>query len=263
VGQLARTPPRPRVVGSSRELTHYRAVVLVTVAPRRYLGPMNATYLVTGASRGLGAEFVRQLREQGHSVVAAVRDPDSARDATRAGATVTRLDVDRPDTFDAFAGGLDAPVDVLVHNAGIAAGGASLGSLTADAMERVFRTNVFGPALLTKALLPRLRQGTRKLVVHVSSGLGSLASTPGGFSYAYCASKSALNMLTVLLHQELSGSGFTVVSLDPGWNRTDMGGAAAPLDPAVTVRSMVAMLERLGPGDSGKFLGWDGLGRQW
>src|SRR5258706_16397916 len=56
--------------------TDPRAVVLVSVVPRRYLGPMNATYLVTGASRGLGAEFVRQLREQGHSVVAAVRDPD-------------------------------------------------------------------------------------------------------------------------------------------------------------------------------------------
>jgi NAD(P)-dependent dehydrogenase (short-subunit alcohol dehydrogenase family) len=67
--------------------------------------------------------------------------------------------------------------------------------------------------------------------VNVSSGLGSLAATPGGFSYAYCISKAALNMLTVLLHRELSGDGFTVVSLDPGWNRTDMGGRDAPLDP--------------------------------
>src|SRR5262249_48598940 len=150
---------------------------------------MADTYLVTGASRGLGAEFVRQLRRRGHTVLAAVRDPE------KAGADVVRLDVDRPETFDAFARGLDPPLDALVNNAGIAAEDASLRSLSPALMERVFRTNVAGPALLTKALLPLLRRSRRKLVVNVSSGLGSHASTPGGFSYAYCASKSALNML--------------------------------------------------------------------
>jgi NAD(P)-dependent dehydrogenase (short-subunit alcohol dehydrogenase family) len=224
---------------------------------------MSARYLVTGASRGLGAEFVRQLRARDHDVVAAVRDPDTAGDAVRAGAKVVRLDVDRPDTFEASAGSLDGPVDVLINNAGIVGRDASVRSLDPETMARVYRTNVAGPALLTRALLPALRRGRRKLVVHVSSGLGSLASTPGGFSYAYCSSKAALNMLTVLMHRELSGEGFTVVSLDPGWNRTDMGGAEAPLDPVETVGSMVALLERLGPGDSGKFIGYDGQPRPW
>ena len=82
---------------------------------------MADTYLITGASRGLGAEFVRQLRRAGHIVIAAVRDPGSARDAARTGATVVQLDVTRPDTFDAFARSLSAPVDVLVNNAGDAA----------------------------------------------------------------------------------------------------------------------------------------------
>jgi NAD(P)-dependent dehydrogenase (short-subunit alcohol dehydrogenase family) len=224
---------------------------------------MSHTYLVTGASRGLGAEFARQLRERGHTVFAAVRDPSAAGEAARAGAKVVRLDVDRPETFDTFARTLDAPLDVLVNNAGIAADDASLQSLTADTMDRVFRTNVIGPALLTKALLPLLRRGNRKVVVNVSSGLGSLAATPGGFSYAYCASKSALNMLTVLMHRELAGDGLTVVSLDPGWNRTDMGGAAAPLDPTDSVRAMVAILDRLRPAESGMFLGYDGQQRPW
>jgi NAD(P)-dependent dehydrogenase (short-subunit alcohol dehydrogenase family) len=97
----------------------------------------------------------------------------------------------------------------------------------------------------------------------MSSSLGSLAISPGGFSYAYCSSKAALNMLTVLMHRELSGDGFTVLSLDPGWNRTDMGGAEAPLDPAETVAGMIALLERVGPGDSGKFIGYDGQPRPW
>src|SRR5262245_5426958 len=224
---------------------------------------MSHAYLITGASRGLGAEFVRQLRERGHNVFAAVRDPSAAGEAARAGAKVVRLDVDRPETFETFARTLDAPVDVLVNNAGIAADDVSLHSLTADTMERVFRTNVFGPALLTKALLPLLRRGNRKVVVNMSSGLGSLAATPGGFSYAYCASKTALNMLTVLMHRELAGDGITVVSLDPGWNRTDMGGAAAPLDPTDSVRAMVGILDRLRPAQSGRFLGYDGRQRPW
>jgi NAD(P)-dependent dehydrogenase (short-subunit alcohol dehydrogenase family) len=224
---------------------------------------MASTYLITGASRGLGAEFVRQLRERGHTVVAAVRDPEKAHDAAGSGAKVAQLDVDRPETFDGFARRLDAPVDVLVNNAGVAGDDASLQSLASDAMERVFRTNVIGPALLTKALVPLLRRGRRKVVVNISSSLGSLASTSGGFSYAYCASKAALNMLTVLMHKELSGDGFTVVSLDPGWNRTDMGGTAAPLAPSDTVRAMVAILERLGPDDSGRFVGYDGEPRPW
>jgi NAD(P)-dependent dehydrogenase (short-subunit alcohol dehydrogenase family) len=221
------------------------------------------TYLVTGASRGLGAEFVRQLRERGDAVYAAVRDPDAAGDAARAGATVVRLDVDEPRAFAAFARGLDGAIDVLVNNAGIAAGDDSIRSPDPAVMERVLRTNVAGPALLTRALLPLLARGRRKTIANVSSSLGSLASTTGGFSYAYCASKAALNMLTVLMHRELTDDGYTVVSLDPGWNRTDMGGSAAPLDPRDTVRGMIALLERLGPADSGTFVGWDGKPRPW
>ena len=224
---------------------------------------MADTYLITGASRGLGAEFVRQLRRAGHIVIAAVRDPGSARDAARTGATVVQLDVTRPDTFDAFARSLSAPVDVLVNNAGVAARDASLRSTTAETMDEVFRTNVFGLSLLTKALLPVLGRGRRKTIVNVSSSLGSLTITPGGFSYAYCCSKAALNMATVLMHRELSGDGFTVISLDPGWNRTDMGGGEAPLDPKDTVASMITVLERLGQRDSGRFIGYDGESRPW
>ena len=224
---------------------------------------MADTYLITGASRGLGAEFVRKLRRAGRPVIAAVRDPGSARDAAQAGATVVQLDVTRPDTFDAFARSLTTPVDVLVNNAGVAARDGALKATTAETMDEVFRTNVFGLTLLTKALLPVLGRGRRKTIVNVSSTLGSLASTPGGFSYTYCSSKAALNMMTVLMHRELSGDGFTVISLDPGWNRTDMGGGEAPLDPKDTVASMITVLERLGQRDSGRFIGYDGESRPW
>jgi len=224
---------------------------------------MADSYLVTGASRGLGAEFVQQLLRRGHTVIAAVREPDSASSAARAGAKVVRLDVTRPETFEAFARALDGPIDVLINNAGVAATDASLPSMTAESWEQVFQTNVFGQALLVRALLPLLGRGKRKTIANVSSSLGSLAVTTGGFSYAYCCSKSALNMLTVLMHKELAGDGFTVISLDPGWNRTDMGGEQAPLDPRDTVKGMVALLGGLKAADSGKFLGYDGHIRPW
>ena len=224
---------------------------------------MAQTYLVTGASRGLGAEFVRQLRGAGHDVIAAVRQPDAARDATGAGARVVALDVTKPDTFEAFAAEVARPIDVLVNNAGVAARDGSLATVSLGTFEDVFRTNVFGLALVTRALLPLLGRGSRRTIVNVSSSLGSLVNTQGGFSYAYCASKAALNLMTVYMHKELAKDGFTVVSLDPGWNRTDMGGGEAPLDPRDTVRSMVGLMGRFDRGESGKFIGWDGQPRAW
>src|SRR4029450_509096 len=142
--------------------------------------------------------------------------PDRAPDAASAGARVGSLDVARPETFEAFAASLAAPSDVLGNNAGGAAEDASLASVTAEILEDVFRPNVFGLALLTRALVPSLRAGGRRTIVNVSSSLGSLAITQGGFSYAYCASKAALNMLTVQMHKELATDGVTAVALDPG-----------------------------------------------
>jgi NAD(P)-dependent dehydrogenase (short-subunit alcohol dehydrogenase family) len=221
---------------------------------------MASTYLITGASRGLGAEFARQLRERGHASSPPCGS-EKAGDVARGGAKVVQLDVDRPDTFDAFARTLDVPVDVLVNNAGIAAGDASLQSVASDTMERVFRTNVFGPALLTRALMPFLRRGRRKTVVNVSSSLGSLASTAGD-SPTRIARASGAQHVDRAHACRASADGFTIVSLDPGWNRTDMGdgGAARSVD---TVRSMVAILDRLGPADSGRFLGHDDEPRPW
>ena len=224
---------------------------------------MGQVYLVTGASRGLGAEFVRQLRERGHEVIAAVRDPAKARDAAAVGARVVTLDVTRPETFEAFAASIGGAVDVLLNNAAVAEGAGSISGVTLESFESVFRPNVFGLALLTRAMLPALRRGTRKAVVNVSSQLGSITNAEVGFSYAYCVSKAAVNMLSRLTHLELQREGFTAIALDPGWNRTDMGGNDAPLDPKDTVRSMVGLMERLGPADSGKYLRYDGAVIPW
>ncbi len=224
---------------------------------------MPHTYLVTGASRGLGAEFVRQLGARGHNVIATVRGVKSGADAKKAGANVVTLDVSKPETFEKFAASIEDPIDVLLNNAAIARDDASIKSITPETFEETFRTNVIGMALLTKALMPALRRGTRKAIVNVTSQLGSIADAMGHFSYSYSIGKAAVNMLSRQMHLELAKEGFTAIALDPGWNKTDMGGKEAPLDPKDTVKSMVTLLEGLGPKDSGKFLRWDGAENKW
>lgn len=216
---------------------------------------MTRTVLVTGASRGLGLEFVRQLRARGDTVLACVRKPSSAAEAAGTGAEVIALDVAEPASIAALGRTLGArPIDVLINNAGVSGQDAAVGGLSFTEFRRVFDTNTIAPALVAQALLPNLRAGQRRAVVNISSQLGSIAAATPGFSYAYNASKAALNMISARLAKDLAGERFTVVSMCPGWNRTDMGGPNATLLPAESVREMLATIDRLTPGDSGRFV---------
>ena len=224
---------------------------------------MAHTYLVTGASRGLGAEFVRQLRGAGHDVIAAVRRPGTADGAAAAGARVVALDVAKPDTFDAFVAEVGQPIDVLVNNAGVAARDGRLSALSLDTFEDVFRTNVFGLALLTRALLPLLAPRIGKTIVNVSSSLGSMALTAGRVLVRLLREQGGAQPADRPPAQGARQGRLHGRLHRPGLNRTDMGGGEAPLDPQDTVRGMVGLMERFGPADSGTFVGWDGATRPW
>lgn len=225
---------------------------------------MAHTYIVTGASRGLGLEMARQLRSRGESVIGTVRSTKDEGDLKAIGAEVMRLDVSDPASIESFAAALRGqPIDVLVNNAGIMDKDPSLASCSIDAFQRVFTTNSFAPVLLTKALLPNLRAGGRKFVANISSGLGSIAGATGGFSWAYCSSKAALNMLTVLTAKELKSEGFAVVTFCPGWNRTDMGGPNAPMEAKDGIRSLLSVMDKITAADTGCYIGHDGRTIAW
>ena len=161
---------------------------------------MTRTVLVTGTSRGLGLEFVRQLRARGDAVLACARKPSSAAEAADVGAEVVALDVAEPASIAALERTLGSrPIDVLINNAGVSGQDAAVGGLSLTEFRRVFDTNTIAPALLTRALLPNLRAGRRRVVVNISSQLGSIAAATPGFSYAYAASKAALNMISARL----------------------------------------------------------------
>jgi len=204
--------------------------------------------LITGANKGIGFEISRQLAKQGITVVIGARNETRGAEAAAKlrdeglDARHVRLDVTDASTLESlprfFEERFDR-LDILVNNAGVLLDeGTPLSELDIKVLRQTFETNFFGAFAVAKALLPLIRRSEAGRIVNVSSELGSLAdlgdpdSASAGFvSFAYPASKVALNALTVLLARELRGSGVKVNSADPGWVRTDMGTAAAPLTP--------------------------------
>jgi NAD(P)-dependent dehydrogenase (short-subunit alcohol dehydrogenase family) len=222
------------------------------------------TLLVTGANRGLGLEFARQYAADGWRVIAGCRDPGAA-SALKGLVHVEpiALDVADPASIAAAAAQLaGVRLDLLLHNAGALEGwGKSLAETTRDEFERVLRVNLLGPFELTRAALPLLGQGSK--IAIMSSGLGSIAQIGSGRFYAYRTSKAAVNMLGACLAQELGPSGIAVVLLHPGWVHTEMGGAAAPLDPPTSVRGLRQRIAETSLANSGRFVAWDGKDLPW
>ncbi len=226
--------------------------------------PMSLTWLITGANRGLGLELVRQLVASGARVIATARNPSNATELSSLGVEVHRLDQTNADEVSALATTLaDRPIDILVNNAALGGGGSSLASLDVEELNDFFDANATGPLRLTQALLPNLRAGRRKLIVNITSRMGSIEANAGGGSYGYRASKAALNMINRNLAVELGDGGFTCVVLHPGWVQTDMGGAGAPLTPEASVASMLNVMQGLGRDHNGHFLNYDGSPIPW
>jgi NAD(P)-dependent dehydrogenase (short-subunit alcohol dehydrogenase family) len=223
-----------------------------------------ATWLITGANRGIGLEMVRQLAAKGERVIATARDPGAATELRSIAAQILPLDVASPASVEALGVAIQGlPIDVLVNNAGVSSTSKTLATIDAAEMARVMAINAMGPILTTKAAIDSLRAGSRKLVVHITSQLGSIANNSGGSTYAYRASKAALNQFNRSLSNELAPEGFTCVAIHPGWVKTDMGGPSAHLTPEQSVRSMLGVIATLGVDRSGAFLNYDGQPLPW
>ena len=221
--------------------------------------------VVTGANRGIGLEFVRQLLARGDEVLAGCRDPDRAGELhalDRSGRLqVAALDLADAASRAAFVTAVEArwdAVDRLINNAGMLVAGERFGAVTQDAMVRTFTVNTAGTFLLTQALAPRLAAGRAARVASVGSGMGSIARLAGFHSPSYSISKSALNMASALLAQALNPLGVGVLTLSPGWVRTAMGGPSAPLPAAAAVAGMLRVIDGAPGLPAGEFLDHDG-----
>ncbi len=216
------------------------------------------TVLITGANRGLGLEFARQYADAGWSVIGTARSPERASDLHALDVDVLKLDVTDRDSIAALKTSLgDRSVDLLINNAGIFPRVSEIDSVDADDYALTLMVNTLGPVLVTQAVMPNLRSGGMKRVVNITSGLGSIEQSSGGY-YGYRESKAALNMFTKSLAAELGPEGFICLALHPGWVRTDMGGPSANLSVEESVTSMRAVIDDMDADDNGVYRGYSG-----
>jgi len=233
------------------------------------------TYAITGANRGLGLEFVRQLlSDSSNTVIGAVRSTNNDLSDLKALNTDGRLHILECDTsssssISSFGEavikvlGEEGQLHYLLNNAGINAvpDQTSLDLKEADLQQHI-SINVFGPAKTVQVLIPHLRKGS--VIINMTSGLGSIRK---GVDFKKCTtysiSKAALNMLTVQQAGDLKDRGVRVISMDPGWVRTRMGGEGAILEPEFSISSMLKTIHGLKDEETARFYTYTGEQVPW
>lgn len=210
----------------------------------------NTVALITGANRGIGFETAKELGEQGIQVILAVRDPaggEAAAEKLQAlgiKAAVVPYEAGKPGAATQVAAFVEqhfGKLDILVNNAGILkenlVGGNNSSQVEGNVLRDTFEVNFFAVIELTQALLPLIKRSTAGRIVNLSSILASLSlhSMPDSpieqaKSVAYNTSKTALNAYTVHLAHELKHTAIKVNAAHPGWVKTALGGANAPME---------------------------------
>ena len=221
------------------------------------------TAIITGANRGLGLEFVRQLMDSNWTVYAICRTPSKELLALQP-AQVFVGDVRSQSDIQTVFESIQGPIDVLINNAGIADGRwPTLEDVDWDVALDVLHVNAVAPMMVTQTALPLLRKADNPCVAMVTSLMGSIADCHSGRSYAYRASKTALNMFTAAARNELQNSGIRSVLLHPGWVKTDMGGQNAPVDVMTSVAGMLEQIHSTSIEHSGRFVEYTGAILPW
>ncbi len=230
------------------------------------------TTLITGANRGIGLEFSKQLASDGWFVIACNRNPNNSY-------ALDRLVLDYPGRVQIFT--LDVTnhkqikklalilsnksIDLFINNAGfypdIDEGG--FGQIDYDDWAHTFLVNTMGPLRMVEEFITHITRSRKKIIVTITSKMGSIADNSRGGSYIYRSSKSALNMVMKSTAIDLKSNNIISVLLHPGWVMTDMGGPNALISPEKSVSGMLDIIRELTIEDSGKFIAYDGQIVPW
>ncbi|PKM13381.1 MAG: short-chain dehydrogenase [Gammaproteobacteria bacterium HGW-Gammaproteobacteria-3] len=229
------------------------------------------TVLITGANRGLGLEFVKQYAEADCKVVACCRNPATADALKRLARSFPSIQIETLDVadfaqIDVLSRRLaDARIDVLINNAGVYGDSAEhgFGALDFQTWTATLRVNALAPVKMAEALLPQLERGDKKLIVAISSLMGSITDNTGGGSIVYRSSKAALNAAMKSLAIDLSPRALGVLIFHPGWVKTDMGGKNALIDADESVTGMRRVIAAFTSAQSGAFVKYDGSLLPW
>ena len=235
------------------------------MAEKRY-----GSVLITGANRGLGLEFTRQLAGDAERIIACCRNPARANElnqvaAQSAGVVQTRaLDVTDGARIKALAAQLaDQPIDLLLNNAGILGPRPASGVQDVDAWRQVLEVNTIAPLKMVEAMLDSVALSKRKLIVNITSKMGSMGDNQSGGAYIYRSSKASLNAVMKSLALDTAELGVTVLLVHPGWVSTDMGGPSGLIDAETSVTGMKSIIDRADSSLSGRFFNYDGAEIPW
>lgn len=223
------------------------------------------TALIVGASRGIGLEFTGQYLAAGWRVFATFRSEADRIRLRDMGAQTLKLDVLDANDLAGASWQLDGEnIDVLVMNAGVYGPRTShiQKPPTDEEFDQVMRTNVLAAMRLMPLVAPLLSR-TRGTLAFVSSRMGSIADASAGYGMLYRVSKAAVNMVGKLAHTDLSPLGVRVVTLHPGWVRTDMGGPNADVEVDASVGGMRRVIAEAVAYPSGGFYDYRGQSLAW
>jgi len=219
--------------------------------------------VITGANRGIGLELTKQFLENGSKVYATFRnDSGGLGKIDNPNLNTYKLDVRDGELIQKLVESIDGEVDLLINNAGVADGRwQSISEIDMEYALEVINVNAISPLLVTQKFQNKMKNGST--IVMISSLMGSISDCMSGRSYAYRASKSALNMFSIAMKNELQNEGISVLILHPGWVATDMGGPNATVSPEESVSGMIERINEHDLEMSGRYVEYDGTPIEW
>jgi len=227
--------------------------------------------LITGANKGIGLELVRCFARDDWKVFACCRTLEQTDELHELAAKgnhkidIHQLDVTKQEQINRLAEALkDEKIDILFNNAGIfGPEKQGFGETDPDGWLTTFHVNTIAPMLISEALVEMVARSQKRIIATMGSVMGSIAENNSGNYYAYRTSKTAAHMLMKGLSVDLAERGITSVAFHPGWVRTDMGGAKAPLTAEVSAEGLKKVLLGLSKEDSGRLIDYSGTKRDW
>lgn len=236
--------------------------MLFVAAPSQSAEQSKGTVLITGANRGIGLALAEQFLERGFDVIGTARKPAQSRDLEALGAKVEQLDVTDQTSVSELAKRLNGQgIDILINNAGIVGHTSrELADLDVNALATVYDVNALGPLRVIQALFGNVMRGEQKLVINISSTMGSIERNTWGTTLGYRASKAALNMINKTLAVDYGKQGLTFVVMHPGYVKTDMNAGEGQYTAEQSASGLAKVITGLSHKNNGQF--FDHLGEQ-
>ena len=227
--------------------------------------------LVTGANRGLGLGLVKKFLKNNEKVICTTRNISKSKELTLCKekyndnleiCELDLLDKESPNILSNFLG--DKPIDLFINNAGVIGHSAQhFKSVSLNHWLEVLKVNLIAPLLITQSIIKNIEKSSERKIYFISSKVGSIEDNKSGGMYIYRSSKTALNQVVKSLSIDLKPLGISVISLHPGWVRTEMGGPNALISVEESVNGMVDVISNTSIINSGQFINYDGTRLPW